>query len=1411
MSYDENDFEHIEPWTGGSAQVGDGAKCAAVGRGPLKRLVTREINGKKQQVEIKPGWGWHVPSIVFKILSDKMLAEIGIACRTGELGKEPQYLLVHRTGSMIRLKIHKNIYVLPVLMESQIHVNAALVKVAAVTDEETDKKTNDKRKTPKPILVREHVDVPDGLWFVFGLKKRIENTVVLISSTSPPNNKSDEEANWGSVLGKDGDPDLGVNHPRHLGGSIISENVLASALGVNHPRHLGDISENVLTRRAPGVNHPRHLGDSLPDSIDALTMLCDGRENKDDAFIITNCNPMYLDADEEDELYKARVALKCSKQYEYPTVGDGGAWGEGEDLTCVACCADLEQQRKCCFETDCESAHCASVIAAVNRSDVNMTSPFYKAKTNPELLHARWADKPKLLLHHLGKNGRLRGVDIKHRPRPCPCRVCDLCKNKNSSIKAIAKHLDQIEYEDQLESFSGDYIGPMRKVARGGYKGARGAHMLTHYGCRKGSTKEPTRYVQGYPVKTKSQAPECVQTFVHHLRSRFNRICRHGQFDQAKEYKGRKMIEQMIQDDWYATYSPTYTAVKNRHAEKTNHLICELALLMMVRAQAPPWAWALALAHAVWIYNRLGTWESETSSGKSPYELMSGVVPDGSMNRVFWCPCSPLLQKQQGRGHFEPTSRGTLLNPMRFVGISPTSPDCWTYYDPVRDVCDESAHMRFDESHYDGTRVVWGDGPPVIPDDALQQYITELGLDIAGPTAPSGGESLSEDTGGVESDSEDENDLKSGSSIPAEEEEENETADDAPRRSMRLIQPHSAYVPSFEPASVPYEGVPYGTERNAAVLHHHVLAAIARVEERQALCHAHELADAIIQTVMCHATVELSAFDRLADPVSEAQARARPDWDRWHAAQNDEKQSMEDLQVWTVLPNGRDDVPAGKNIVKSKGVWKLKFTDTGDIEKYKYRLVACGYSQVLGVDFTETHAGVVSIQVFRCFCALIAALHLKTRLFDIGNAFLEGPLEEEIYMQLPTYLGGEVVRLRKAIYGLKQAGMIFVRLLAAFLREIGFIQSKTEPCQFTLVTKIDDAPPEWKGLGYITMLTYVDDAPTASNSTTLLDWLETELKNRFRKVTVSDLRWFLGQRVTINREKWTVTVDQEQFCLLLIAKFKPFLEQEFGLANGKLKRVATPAIPGQVMSKDAGPQTKEEQKEMDLLPYMSLVGGLLYLANNTRVDILTATSNCSKFMSNYGREMWIAALRILLYLTNEPGRSVTHRDVGPERNLRIDAEADCSFADCPDTARSRYGVFIYCNEAFIHAKTGILKNVRTSTMDAETGALAQAVMLVIPARRILADFGFPQGEPTPIGEDNNAALLFSKSNVSTKRARHIHVDYHYTREQQNEFKTISVYRVSSKEMGADLLTKNLPEQPHHKHASRALGELLKGF
>ena len=82
-------------------------------------------------------------------------------------------------------------------------------------------------------------------------------------------------------------------------------------------------------------------------------------------------------------------------------------------------------------------------------------------------------------------------------------------------------------------------------------------------------------------------------------------------------------------------------------------------------------------------------------------------------------------------------------------------------------------------------------------------------------------------------------------------------------------------------------------------------------------------------------------------------------------------------------------------------------------------------------------------------------MDLKACQFDIGTAFLECELDEDIYMRLPDYLGGKIWKLNRAIYGLKQSGHLFVKLLNHFLRELGFKQSQTEPQLFTLITKFD--------------------------------------------------------------------------------------------------------------------------------------------------------------------------------------------------------------------------------------------------------------------------------------------------------------------------------------------------------------------
>ena len=119
-------------------------------------------------------------------------------------------------------------------------------------------------------------------------------------------------------------------------------------------------------------------------------------------------------------------------------------------------------------------------------------------------------------------------------------------------------------------------------------------------------------------------------------------------------------------------------------------------------------------------------------------------------------------------------------------------------------------------------------------------------------------------------------------------------------------------------------------------------------------------------------------------------------------------------------------------------------------------------------------------------------------------------------------------------------------------------------------------------------------------------------------------------------------------------------------------------------------------------------------------------------------------------------------------------ECDSAYADCPDTRRSRYGFLGFLAGGVIVAKTAMFKSVMPSTGAAEQSALAKCTLHTLIARQYLEDFGFPQWDPTPIGEDNNAALMNSRNPVKSKMQKHLDVYHHITRENQMEFKTINV-------------------------------------
>lgn len=182
------------------------------------------------------------------------------------------------------------------------------------------------------------------------------------------------------------------------------------------------------------------------------------------------------------------------------------------------------------------------------------------------------------------------------------------------------------------------------------------------------------------------------------------------------------------------------------------------------------------------------------------------------------------------------------------------------------------------------------------------------------------------------------------------------------------------------------------------------------------------------------------------DPVTVDEALKR---EEWRGAMEDELQSIQKNQTWEEA-----DLPEGKNVIGLKWIYKTKFLADGSVEKYKARLVVRGFTQQQGIDYEETFAPVARFETVRMILALAAQKEWKIFQFDVKSAFLNGDLQEEVYVSQPpgfenSKCQNKVLRLRKALYGLKQAPRAWYSKIDEFFRKQGFERSKHEPtlCQ----------------------------------------------------------------------------------------------------------------------------------------------------------------------------------------------------------------------------------------------------------------------------------------------------------------------------------------------------------------------------
>jgi Reverse transcriptase (RNA-dependent DNA polymerase) len=134
-------------------------------------------------------------------------------------------------------------------------------------------------------------------------------------------------------------------------------------------------------------------------------------------------------------------------------------------------------------------------------------------------------------------------------------------------------------------------------------------------------------------------------------------------------------------------------------------------------------------------------------------------------------------------------------------------------------------------------------------------------------------------------------------------------------------------------------------------------------------------------------------------------------------------------------------------------VYKIKYHSNGKIERYKARLVAKGYTQTYGIDYQETFASVVKLNIVRILLSIAVNKKWNLHQMDVKNAFLQGTLEEEVYMSLPPGHAQEgntnlVCKLRKSIYGLKQYPRIWYVKLSSYLLSYDFKISNTDHSLF---------------------------------------------------------------------------------------------------------------------------------------------------------------------------------------------------------------------------------------------------------------------------------------------------------------------------------------------------------------------------
>lgn len=819
-------------------------------------------------------------------------------------------------------------------------------------------------------------------------------------------------------------------------------------------------------------------------------------------------------------------------------------------------------------------------------------------------------------------------------------------------------------------------------------------------------TDDYSRVTWVIPLKVKSQVFEEMKAFIEYQEKVRRQSVECIRSDNGGEYVNAKLESWLYEKRIRHEKSVPYCPQQNGVSERVNRTLCDRAAAMLHGSKLPANLWCEAILTAAYVKNRSPT---KALDDKTPFEVYHGSKPSVKHLRVFGCKAYAYLHKNERTGKFAEKAECCT-----FLGYDLQSKG-YRLWNSSRQEVIIRRHVRFDETSFGQAN--FDEDTNVDETSSASNFIYPY------------------------------NDSNALSNcISCHENDSTHSEDYDVKEFHDLVDDNNENIENQSKGNDQTEGVRRTMRQNAG-------------KAPQRLAYNNDYNQIIDECNESSGKALLSFALDLSEPKSLKEALSSDNSDLWKKAMEEEITSMKKLDVWDLVKR-----PENAKVIGSKWVLKYKYDENGQIERAKARLVALGNTQKYGWNYQETFSPVVHATAFRTFIALAKEEGMTIHQMDVKTAFLNGKLNEVVYMQQPE--GHEVhgkedmvCLLKKSIYGLKQSPRCWNQELHEHLTNFCFERCKSEPCIYK--GNVDGQK--------VLLAVYVDDILIASKYEETIKKIKIKLQNAFEVKDLGKLHHFIGIRV--KQEKDHIWIGQDVYTQSIL--------ERFNMSNSR--PVYTPINPGTKLMK-----TNDSDKRFDNKLYQAAIGSLLYLSLYTRPDIAYAVSKLAKFSSDPTISHWQCVKHLLRYLQGTKKLGLLYKN----GMNNIIAYADADFGGDLDDRKSTSGYVIMRNGGPLSWKSKKQTITAQSTAEAELIALNFAARDVAWITQLYVDMGKEIKYPTIIHEDNQSAIAICRSPINNNTNKHIAIKQGFIKDEVEQGR-IEIEYIPSKEQLADIFTKPL--------------------